>query len=77
MSSRVTPKYDSDEEIDEMLRMNHPDQLQAKMAASLRNHHLRMLKLAEEGIKDFSDDQETKKFYEKLYARAAQKLRQY
>ena len=77
MSFRVKHEYDTDEEIDERLRRNHPDQLQAKMVTSIRNHYLHMLKLAEEGMQNFSDDQEMKTFYEKLYARAAQKLGQY
>ena len=77
MSFRAKHEYDTDEELDDRLRRNHPDQLQATMVTSIRNHYLRMLKLAEEGKRDFSDDQEMKTFYEKLYARAAQKLGQY
>ena len=77
MSFRVKHEYDTDEEIDERLRRNHPDKLHAKMVASIRNHHLHMLKLEEEGMEDFSDDTETKQFYQKLYVRAAQKLKQY
>ena len=67
MSFRVKHEYDTDEEID--------DHLKGNMVSSLRNHHLRMLKLAKEGMEDFSDDKEMKTFYEKLYARAAKKLR--